>query len=101
MVTVSNATPTDHPQIRAVLRAAYEQFALPLPMAVFRPYQADLLDLETHARHGTLMVAEADGRIQGSRAFYWDAHAQGFGWPAGWSTRTPSDRPHLLEKDTT
>ena len=84
-VTVRTATPADHPQIRAVLRAAYGQFALTLPPAVFRPYQADLLDLETHARHGTLVVAEAGGHIQGCGAFYCDTHAQGFGWPAGWS----------------
>ena len=84
-VTVRAATPADHPQIRGVLRAAYGQFALTLPPEVFRPYQADLLDLETHARHGTLVVAEARGRIQGCGAFYCDSDAQGFGWPAGWS----------------
>ena len=33
--------------------------------AVFRPYEADLLDLETHARHGTLVVAEAAASIFG------------------------------------
>ena len=58
-VTVRNATPADHPQIRAVLRAAYGQFALTLPPAVFRPYQADLLDLETHARHGSQCSADS------------------------------------------
>jgi GNAT superfamily N-acetyltransferase len=84
-ITVRPATTADHPRIRAVLRAAYGQFALTLPTSVFRPYQADLLDLDTHARHGTLIVAEADGVIQGSGAFYADTYVQGFGWPRGWA----------------
>ncbi len=84
-VTVRPATPADHPRIRAVLRAAYGQFARTLPTQVFGPYEADLLDLETHARHGILVVAEAGGVVLGSGAFYCDTHVQGFGWPAGWS----------------
>jgi predicted N-acetyltransferase YhbS len=84
-VAVRTATPADHPQIRAVLRNAYGPFAMSLPPRVFGPYEADLLDLETHARRGTLVVAEARGRILGSGAFYCDSHVQGFGWPAGWS----------------
>lgn len=82
---VRPATPADHPGIRAVLRAAYGQFARTLPPSVFGPYQADLLDLETHARHGTLVIADCDGAMCGSGAFYADISVQGFGWPAGWA----------------
>jgi predicted N-acetyltransferase YhbS len=84
-VTVRPATPADHPRIRAVLRAAYGEFARTLPTSIFGRYRADLLDLKTHTRFGTLLVAELDGVVQGSVAFYCDSHVQGFGWPAGWA----------------
>jgi predicted N-acetyltransferase YhbS len=84
-ITVRDATRDDHPAIRGILRAAYGQFARTLPHSVFRPYQADLLDLDTHARHGSLVVAEVDGVISGSGAFYPDTSVQCFGWPRGWA----------------
>jgi predicted N-acetyltransferase YhbS len=84
-VTVRPATPNDHASIRAVLRAAYAQFAGALPKDVFDEYLADLLDLDRHARHGRLLIAEAAGRAVGSGAFYTDASVQGVGWPKGWA----------------
>ena len=84
-VTVRPALSSDHESIRAVLRAAYGQFAGALPKDVFDDYLADLLDLDRHARHGSLLIAEADGRAVGSGAFYTDASVQGVGWPPGWS----------------
>ncbi len=84
-VTVRPAGSSDHASIRAVLRAAYEQFAGALPKDAFDEYLADLLDLERHAQHGRLLVAESDGRTVGSGAFYTDASVQGVGWPEGWS----------------
>jgi GNAT superfamily N-acetyltransferase len=48
-------------------------------------YLEDLLDLDTHASHGPLLVAEVDGVVRGSGAFYPDSAAQGLGWPQGWS----------------
>jgi predicted N-acetyltransferase YhbS len=44
-----------------------------------------LLDLDRHASHGHLFVAEVSGRILGSGAFYPDSYVQGFGWPTGWA----------------
>lgn len=84
-ISVRAATRADHPAIRGVLRAAYGQFARTLPGSLFRPYQADLLDLDTHARHGTIVVAEVDGVVRGSGAFYPDIGVQGYGWPHGWA----------------
>ena len=82
---VRDAVPADYPEIRRVIIAAYLQYADVIAPDVFSPYLADLLDLDTHARHGHLVVVEADGRIRGFGAFYPDASVQGFGWPAGWA----------------
>jgi GNAT superfamily N-acetyltransferase len=82
---VRDAVPADYPAIRKVVIAAYRQYADLIAIDVFSPYLADLLDLETHAHHGSLLVAEADGRIRASGAFYPDASVQGVGWPPGWA----------------
>jgi GNAT superfamily N-acetyltransferase len=83
---VRDALPSDHEAIRGVVIASYRQYADLLARDVFSPYLADLLDLETHARNGRLLVAEADGQVQASAAFYPDASVQGHGWPPGWAS---------------
>lgn len=83
--SVRDATPADHPAIRDVLRAAYQQYDTVLPPGVFGTYLEDLLDLDDRARTGRLLVAERDGRIVGAVTFYEDAADQGFGWPHGWA----------------
>src|ERR1700750_2370425 len=60
---VRDAVPADYPAIREVVIAAYRQYADLIARDVFSPYLADLLDLETHAHHGRLLVVEGDGRI--------------------------------------
>jgi GNAT superfamily N-acetyltransferase len=82
---VRSAGPEDHPAIREVVAAAYQQYADELGPQVFPRYLADLLDLDRHAHHGHLLVAEVDGRIRGSGAFYPDSSVQGLGWPPGWA----------------
>jgi len=82
---VRDAVPADYPAIRDVIVAAYGQYGGLIDRAVFAAYLADLLDLEGHARHGRLLVAEADGRVSGFVAFYPDTSVQGFGWPPGWA----------------
>ena len=83
---VRDAAPADYPAIRDVVIGAYRQYAGLIARDIFSPCPADLLDLETHARHGRLLVVEADGRMCGSVAFYPDAAVQGFGLPSGWAT---------------
>jgi ribosomal protein S18 acetylase RimI-like enzyme len=83
---VRDAVRADYPAIRHVIIAAYRQYADLIARDIFSPYLADLLDLDTHARHGRLIVVEADGRILGFGAFYPDATVQGFGWPPGWAS---------------
>jgi GNAT superfamily N-acetyltransferase len=85
VVFVRDAVPADYPAIREVVIAAYRQYADLLVRDIFSPYLSDLLDLETHAQRGRLLVAEVDGRVHGSVAFYPDASVQGYGLPRGWA----------------
>jgi GNAT superfamily N-acetyltransferase len=84
-IHVRAATTEDRAAMRAVLRAAYTPYARTLGPELFDRYLADLLDLEAHAAHGRLLVAEVDGRIVGTAAFYPDTSVQQFGWPRGWA----------------
>jgi predicted N-acetyltransferase YhbS len=84
-VTVRKAAPADYAAIRQVVIEAYGQYAWDLGPELFPRYLADLLDLDRHARHGTLMVAEVGGQIRGSGAFYPDSSVQGLAWPPGWA----------------
>jgi len=92
---VRPAGPADHAAIRALLELAYSPYAAELDPAVWCAYRADLLDVDRHARHGTLLVAVVDGEIVGSVAFYPDATDQDLGWPAGWASgRALAVHPH-------
>jgi predicted N-acetyltransferase YhbS len=84
-VRVRPAVPADHPAIRRVVRAAYEQYRIPLGDLLYRRYLADLLDVDRHAREGHLLVAEIQGVVLGSGAFYPDVSTRGLGWPRGWA----------------
>ena len=84
-VRVRDARRSDRRAVRAVLLAAYREYATVVPPAVFGPYLADILDLDSRDRQGRLLVAEHDRRVVGTVTFYEDAAAQGLGWPAGWA----------------
>ena len=84
-VVVRLAEPADYPAIRAVILAAYGEYETAIGPDAYDLYLEDLLDLELHARNGPLIVAEVDGVVRGSAAFYPDAAAQGLGWPSGWA----------------
>ena len=82
---IRGAQSTDYGAIRDVVIAAYAQDAGVLGPDMFSRYLADLLDLETHATYGRLLVAETTEGIRGFAAFYPDASVQGFGLPSGWA----------------
>ena len=84
MPLVRAAVPADYPAIREVVIAAYRQYADLIPPDIFSSYLADLLDLDAHARHGRLIVIEADGRVCAFGAFYPDGSTQGF--PPEWAS---------------
>jgi len=83
--TVRDADRGDWADIREIVQAAYRPFAAHLPPLVFARYLDDLLALDEHARRGQLLVAEVDGRISGSAAFYPNTYNQDMGWPRGWA----------------
>jgi GNAT superfamily N-acetyltransferase len=85
-VLVRRALGSDRTAIRSVVAAAYAPYARILGVALFRRYQADLLDLDRHACLGEVLVAELDGVVRGSGTYYPDAADQGVGWPAGWAS---------------
>ena len=82
---IRDAVPADYPAIRAVIAAAYSQYAYLIKREVFEPYLAEVLDVERHARHGRWFIVENDGQVRGAGAFYPDASVQGFGLPPGWA----------------
>jgi predicted N-acetyltransferase YhbS len=84
-LSVRDARPADHPAVRGVLLAAYQEYASVMPPPVFDRYLADLLDLDSRSRTGRLLVAEHEGRIVGTVTSYDDAAAEGVGWPSGWA----------------
>ncbi len=84
-VLVRPARRRDYSAIRRIVRDAYSEYAAAMPPTMFKRYLLDLVDLAQHARLGTLLVAEVDGRVCGSAAFYPDASLQGLGWPSGWA----------------
>ena len=84
-VLIRGAERADYGTIRDVVITAYAQYEGVLGPELFAPYLADLLDLETHATYGRLLVAETTEGIRGFAAFYPDASVQGFGLPSGWA----------------
>jgi predicted N-acetyltransferase YhbS len=84
-VVIRPFRPEDRKAVRRVVRSAYAEYAARMPRATYRRYLADLLALDRHEHFGRLLVAEVDGRICGSVAFYPDASLQGLGWPRGWA----------------
>ena len=84
-VQVCQARPSDRRAVRAVLLAAYREYAAVLPPAVFGPYLADILDLDAREGVGRLLAAERAGRVVGAVTWYADAAAEGLGWPPGWA----------------
>jgi len=86
VLVVRDAVPADYPAIRDIVLVAYRQYAELIAPDIFSAYLADLLDLETHARHGRLLVVEADQWVCAFAAWYPDASVQGVGWPSGWAS---------------
>jgi len=82
---VRPAGPSDLPAARRVLLAAYQEYAATLPPAVFGRYLTDILDVESRAGTGEVLVAEHGGRVVGTVTYYAEAGDEGFGWPAGWA----------------
>jgi GNAT superfamily N-acetyltransferase len=77
---------------RAVLEAAYVEYAASFPASSWAPYLADILDLESRAGASELLVAELDGRIVGCVSYFPPGAKASYPtdtfsehWPADWS----------------
>jgi len=84
-VTVRDAEPGEHEAIRDLLAAAYRQFAEAVPVSIYGPYIADIVDLEPRARAGRLLVAEQAGEILGTVTYYRDAGTAGVAITTWWA----------------
>jgi predicted N-acetyltransferase YhbS len=84
-VSVRDALTAEHDAIRKVLAAAYREYDTVLSARGFEVYLNDLLDLDSRAEIGSLVVAERAGRVVGTVTYFEDAAVEGFGWPSGWA----------------
>jgi hypothetical protein len=64
---VRRAWTAEHREVRTLVRAAYDQYAGEIAPEVWATYQADLLDMDRHARDGDLLVAVVGGEIAATR----------------------------------
>jgi GNAT superfamily N-acetyltransferase len=78
-VIVREATQDDLAAIRAVVRAANEEFRAVAPVPFFPGYLASALDLEGRMVAGELLVVEWAGQVAGTVTFYADANDEGMG----------------------
>jgi predicted N-acetyltransferase YhbS len=80
-ITVRLAEEADLEPARAVLRDAYTEYETSFPPANWKPYLADIVDLEGRAAQSKLIVAADDTGIIGCVSFF----------PPGAKTSYPSD----------
>jgi ribosomal protein S18 acetylase RimI-like enzyme len=69
-VSIRTAQPSDCEAAREVLRAAYSQYEVMFPAENWRPYLADILDIEGRSEVSELLVAERSGGIIGCVSLY-------------------------------
>ena len=68
---VREAGPDEGEDIRALLTAAYDQYAAAVPVAeLFRHYLDGVTDLDGAAGRAATLVAESGGRIAGTARYY-------------------------------
>ena len=91
-IRVRLALDSDIEPARAVLAEAYSEYESAFPAENWRPYLADILDLEGRAPESELLVAERGGEVvacvsyfpPGSKASY-PSDSFSEHWPADWS----------------
>ncbi len=76
-VTIRRGLSVELDDIRSVIRAANEEFRDLAPAGFFRAYLASALDVWGRMEHGTVIVAESDGRLVGTVTFFPDANDEG------------------------
>ncbi len=67
-----------------VILAAYEQYKVAMPPAVWQAYSRDIVDVRARMANAQLIVAEQDRKILGSVTFFADG-SKGENWPPGYT----------------
>jgi predicted N-acetyltransferase YhbS len=75
----------DVPQIVGVIEAAFAQYRGIIPPPIFESYLDDMRAIGERWDEAEVLVAERDGRVVGSVAFYSDASLEGLGLPKEWA----------------
>lgn len=69
-VTVRDATAEEYPAVAALTVAAYSEFADQLGDERWGHYRDDLGDVARRAQRGSIVIAEAGGRLVGAVSYY-------------------------------
>ena len=82
-ILIREANPAELDAIEALVKAAYLEFRPLFPENIWQAWM-DNVSQTVRAPHGRLLVAVADGVLQGAVKFYPDASLSGMGrWPEG------------------
>ena len=82
---IRHGTRREIPDIESVILAAYAEFRHNVSPAFFDAYMSDARHLAERWDEAEVIVAEVEGRIAGTVAFYADASSEGLGLPQGWT----------------
>jgi predicted N-acetyltransferase YhbS len=82
---IRRASLADLSQIVTVIEAAFAQYRDDIPPAIFGRYLVDLRAIGERWDECEIFVAEHEGRVAGSIAFYADASLEGLGLPTQWA----------------
>jgi ribosomal protein S18 acetylase RimI-like enzyme len=75
--SIREARSADFDAIRAMARAANDEFRAPMGETTYAGYIANVLDLDRRAREAMLFIAEQTGQIVGTITLYRDINSEG------------------------
>jgi GNAT superfamily N-acetyltransferase len=78
-IVIRQALPEDYAEIARIMEAAWREYEGNLG-ALWKPYVADLADVEGRASNGTVLLAEIDGRVAGTVTYYLPSGGRGPDW---------------------
>ena len=85
-LAIEPARACDFTALRAALIVSYAEFQFIMPPAAFSAHLTDLLDLESRACEGTVLIARRNGRVLGTVTYQPDGAGQVGAWPSGWAS---------------
>ena len=82
-VRVRDARPDDLHSVAQLLKEAYGQYSILMPVDAWQSYLQDIMDVEARLSESQLIVADVDGRLSGAVTLY--LKGSDLSWPAGWA----------------